>query len=140
MINNLLTNSLSGYKGLKYIDVEKIKLLTKHFYYIQLDYSFEELGIRFFYYRLAYSLLVASDYYATSEFMNQKEMDILGDFLSIQDFQKEYNQNNLLKSIRNYEKNKYQGQYKNFSDITEINDLRSELFLDAEKSLQKKFR
>lgn len=137
LINNLLTNSLSGYKGLKYIDVEKIKLLTKHFYYIQLDYSFEELGIRFFYYRLAYSLLVASDYYATSEFMNQKEMDILGDFLSIQDFQKEYNQNNLLKSIRNYEKNKYQGQYKNFSDITEINDLRSELFLDAEKSLQK---
>lgn len=137
LINNLLTNSLSGYKGLKYIDVEKIKLLTKHFYYIQLDYSFEELGIRFFYYRLAYSLLVASDYYATSEFMNQKEMDILGDFLSIQDFQKEYNQNNLLKSIRNYEKNKYQGQYKNFSDITEINDLRSELFLDARKSLQK---
>lgn len=40
LINNLLTNSLSGYKGLKYIDVEKIKLLTKHFYYIQLELFF----------------------------------------------------------------------------------------------------
>lgn len=141
LINNLLINSLNGYKGLKYIDKDKLDSLVRYLYYTQHDdqskYSFEELGIHFFYYRLAYSLLVASDYYATSEFMNQKEMDILGDFLSIQDFQKEYNQNNLLKSIRNYEKNKYQGQNKNFSDITEINDLRSELFLDAEKSLQK---
>lgn len=141
LINNLLINSLNGYKGLKYIDKDKLDSLVRYLYYTQHDdqskYSFEELGIHFFYYRLAYSLLVASDYYATSEFMNQKEMDILGDFLSIQDFQKEYNQNNLLKSIRNYEKNKYQGQYKNFSDITEINDLRSELFLDAEESLQK---
>jgi len=108
LINNLLINSLNGYKGLKYIDKDKLDSLVRYLYYTQHDdqskYSFEELGIHFFYYRLAYSLLVASDYYATSEFMNQKEMDILGDFLSIQDFQKEYNQNNLLKSIRNYEK------------------------------------
>ena len=134
-IKNLLSNPLNGYSGLKYIDDMKILLLANHLYDDQPKYSFEESAVHYFYYRLSYSLLVASDYYATSEFMNGHDYNIIGDVLSIQDFQKDYDNCNLMKSIREYEKNDYQGTIKHLDDITEMNHLRSELFLDAERSL-----
>lgn len=139
LIKNLLSNPLNGYSGLKYMnekrDIEALKKLVIHLYDDHLEYSFEELAIHYFYYRLAYSLLVASDYYATSEFMNSHDYDIIGGKLSIQDYQEEYNTSKLIKSIRDYEKKSYQGVNKHFDGISEMNDLRSELFLDAEKNL-----
>lgn len=135
LIENLLSNPLNGYNGLRHINKKIILLLVSHLYDDQPKYSFEELAIHFFYYRLAYSLLVASDYYATSEFMKGHDYDIIGGKLSIQDYREEYNTSKLLKSIRDYEKDSYQGVTKHFNDISKINDLRSELFLDAEKNL-----
>lgn len=135
LIENLLTHPLGGYKGLFYIDNKKLQLLIRHFNLNDKKYSSEQLCFKYFYYRLAYSLLVTSDYYATSEFINQKEFNIFGENLSIQDFQREYNQSQLLKCIRNYEVNKYQHAHKDFEQVTDINELRNELFLDAEKSL-----
>ncbi len=135
LIQNLHMNPIKGYKGLRCLDDRKLTLLIRNLNRKDRKYTREEHSYKYFYYRLAYSLLVASDYYATSEFMNQKEFDIIGSPLTIQAFQQAYNQTPLMKSIRNYEKNKYQGNRKNFNKITEMNDLRNELFLDAEKSL-----
>lgn len=135
LIANLRIKPIQGYKRLIYLDDRKLSLLIRHFYHKKNQDSSYEYSLKYFYYRLAYSLLVVSDYYATSEFMNQNEFDIIGKKISIQDFQQEYNQSKLLKSIRNYEKEKYQGVHKNFNNITNINDLRNELFLDAETNL-----
>lgn len=139
LIRNLQTNNLHGYKGLLYINERNFTLLLRNIGRKEKDESIDIYNFKYFYYRLAYSLLVTSDYYATSEFMNQKEFDIISHVFTIQDFQKEYNQSQLLNNVRNYEKIKYQGKDKNFENITEINDLRSELFLDAEKCLLEHF-
>lgn len=135
LIENLLMQPLGGYKGLFCINNKKLKLLISNFYKVGKKYSSEEVSFKYFYYRLAYSLLVASDYYATSEFLNEKGFNILGDNLSIQDFQREYNQNQLLKNIRDYEVNSYQYDKKDFEKVTDINILRNEIFLDAEREL-----
>ena len=135
LIENLLLYPLDGYFGFLCINVRKIQLLNRHMYKGTHKYTQEQSCIKYFYYRLAYSLLVASDYYATSEFMNGHDYDIIGGNLSIQDFQKEYNTSKRLRSIREYENNSYQGVNKHFDDISEMNDLRNELFLDAEKNL-----
>lgn len=139
LIQNLQSNPLYGYKGLLYINERNLKLLLRNISKKEKNESIDIYNFKYFYYRLIYSLLVTSDYYATSEFMNQKKFDIVSHVFTIQDFQKEYNQSKLLKNIRNYEKVKYQGRSKNFGNITEINDLRSELFLDAEKCLFEHF-
>lgn len=135
LIKNLLSDPLNGYKGLFFIDIHKIQLLIRNMHKGAHKCTQEQSCLKYFYYRLAYSLLVASDYYATSEYMNGHNYDIKGDTLSIQEFQDEYSHSDLLKSIRDYEKKSYQGTTKHFEDISDINGLRSELFLDAERSL-----
>lgn len=55
--------------------------------------------------RLLYSLLVAADYYATSEFMNGYENNDYGNVNNIDNIINEYENNDVQKSIRNYEKN-----------------------------------
>ncbi len=135
LIKNLLSYPLDGYKGLFFINMHKIQLLIRNMHKGAHKCTQEQSCMKYFYYRLAYSLLVASDYYATSEYMNGHEYDIIGDTLSIQEFYDEYSHSNLLKSIREYEKKGYQGTRKHFEDISDINDLRSELFLDAERGL-----
>lgn len=135
LIDSLKSNPIKGYKGLFYIDNKKLENIRRKLIRSKIKYTHYEYSYKFFYYRLCYSLLVASDYYATSEFMNGKEFDIIGQTLSIQDMKQEYDQSRLMKSIRGYERDKYQDSRKDFDDITNINELRNELFLDAEKEL-----
>lgn len=137
LIDNLCENPLKGYKGILFIDDKKMKLMQRNLYKGVHKCSQEQSCFKFFYYRLAYSLLVASDYYATNEFGNKKRLNIIGDSLSIDQFRNEYNQSKLVKSIRDYEQKKYQTEKKHFEDIEDINDLRSEMFLDAERNLLK---
>ena len=75
--------------------------------------------------RLIYSLLVAADYYSTTEYMESNKTEFL-DF-RIEDFKKVYFESDLMNSIREKEKNE---SYKNSNDI---NDLRTEVFLEVEK-------
>ncbi len=135
IIKNLLSYPLDGYKGLFFVNEHKIQLLIRNIYKGIHKGTREQNCLKYFYYRLAYSLLVASDYYATSEYMSGHDYDIIGNSFSIQEFQNEYNCSNLLKSIRDYEKKSYQGNTKCFDDVLDINILRSEMFLDAENSL-----
>ena len=57
--------------------------------------------------RFLYSLLVASDYYATSEFMNGVKITEFGEIESIDCIYKEYTNGKVQKSIENYKYNIY---------------------------------
>ena len=94
--------------------------------------------------RLLYSMLVAADYYATSEYMTGWEQNIFGNINNVDEIIAEYEHGAIQKSIREYEKNTYPLEEKSLKNIgrdTEIggikgiNILRTEIFLDSEKAL-----
>lgn len=88
------------------------------------------------YTKLLYSLLVACDFYATSEFMNDVELKEFGEISDISEFYSIYKDSTIYKSIRTYEKNEYKKE-KDLYNEKNINVLRSEMFLEAEKELEK---
>lgn len=92
------------------------------------------LVYRYIYERLMLSILFACDFYATSEFMDGIEIKDIGVINDIGGFYEIYKQGDIYKSVRDYEKEDYKKQ-KDFSNIIDINILRDELFLDAEKKL-----
>lgn len=84
--------------------------------------------------RLMYSMLVASDYYATTEYMNELEIQDLGNIKYFDEIYGSYKNGDIYKAINNYRNNRV--------DVKEvgkegINILRSELFIDAEDELNK---
>lgn len=87
------------------------------------------------YIRLVYSLLIASDYYATSEFKSGAEIYELGNFENIDEMVREYNQTSVMQSIRKYEQEYFPNTDEKLEKETDINVLRSELFLESEKVL-----
>ncbi len=90
--------------------------------------------INYIYVRLMSSLLLASDYYATCQFMNNKEVLTRGTIDDINIFYDEFKGTDVYKWIRKYEREDY-GKTTDFSNVDNINILRNELFLDAERSL-----
>jgi CRISPR-associated endonuclease/helicase Cas3 len=90
----------------------------------------------YIYEKLLFSLLVASDFYSTTEFMNEVELEEFGDIEGIEEFYDIYKETKIYKTIRKYE----QKEYKEKNDLAyekNINILRTEMFLDAEKELEK---
>lgn len=82
--------------------------------------------------KLLFSLLVSSDYYATSEYMADlitTDFGLLSD-PQIESLSKEFESFNVVRSIRLFEK----GELK-FKD-NDINKLRTEMFLESEKHLK----
>lgn len=90
--------------------------------------------IYYIYIRFISSLLLASDYYATSEFMNDKRNISNGNIQDINIFYDEFKNTDIYRWIREYEIEKYEKTNK-LENINDINILRNELFLDAERSL-----
>jgi len=95
--------------------------------------------------RLLYSLLVAADYYATSEFMNGYENNDYGNVNNIDNIINEYENNDVQKSIRNYEKNIKRLDEEQLAKVNKdtvignikgINVLRTEMFLETEYNLK----
>ena len=95
-----------------------------------------EKGITLYaYIRLLYSFLVASDYYATTEFKTQKEMKQFGNLNEIEKWIAVYEDTEVMKSVRAYQKEQYP---KPLHEIKKehINDLRTEILTDAEHTLK----
>lgn len=90
----------------------------------------EQLGF-YIYLRMAYSTLVTSDYYATAEYMSGLEMKIFGNLQHEKKLAECYEQSSLVRKIRSYE-----AERKKHQIYQDINQLRSELFLDAERCWQ----
>lgn len=138
LLDNLKKKPMAGYRGLRYTKDHTIaKTLCLGIYKGKKKFTREESILKYFYYRLVYSLLVASDYHATSEYMNNIKKSDLGEALSIDVFKKSYEKSEILKSIRKYENEKYEINQKHLDSVREMNDLRSQLFLDAERELKK---
>lgn len=89
------------------------------------------------YSRILYSLLVASDYYATSEFMNGVEIKEFGNIADYKGIVNQFARTEVMKSIREHEKASYPMSSEQLEMETNINCLRTELFLDAERELKK---
>lgn len=87
--------------------------------------------------RLQFSLLTAADYYATSEFMSGIEVTDFGKFGDIQQLIRQYEDGEVQKKIRNYQRENYPMEPEKLQQVSEINILRTELFSEAEENLKR---
>ena len=88
------------------------------------------------YIRWLYSLLVASDYYATSEFMNEADFSENTDLNDIDKWDSVYENTDLLKNIRQYQQERYPISNEELNTVTDINILRSEIFCEVEEKIK----
>lgn len=137
LITNLREKHLPGYKGLMYLTKGVFEKQLKRLYRGTNRLSREQSITKFFYYRLVYSLLVACDYHATTEFMQKMLNKDIGHTFHIKEFQQAYQQTSIMQSICQYKIHKYHGEEKHLDNVHDINELRSEMFLDAEIELKK---
>ena len=86
----------------------------------------------YIYAKLLYSSLVSCDYYSTSQYMSDSKMNSFGSTEDPAGYDKIFEETELTKIIRKYEKDSY-GKRDDFSDEKNINAMRSEMFLDAER-------
>lgn len=82
--------------------------------------------------KLLYSAIVCCDFYATYKYFEEDEVNFKY-INNIDDIFQIYKNNEIYKDIQKYKKNK------NFFGENNINSLRSELFIEAENNLLKKF-
>ena len=80
--------------------------------------------------RMIFSLLIASDYYSTNEFMQEIKYKNFGNMGNTDVIKMEYENSEIIKSIRNKEKN-------GIPNDEDINNFRTKIFLEAEKNLEK---
>ena len=80
--------------------------------------------------KMMFSLLIASDYYSTNEFMQEIKYKNFGNMGNTDIIKKEYENSEIIKSIRNKEKN-------GIANDKDINNFRTKIFLEAEKNLEK---
>lgn len=89
------------------------------------------------YMRLLYSILTTSDYYATAEYKQGLSMEKALNYEEQGQFLKWYENTDLIKGIRKYQKENYKKEAIKETEKN-INRLRSELFLDTEEAWKKK--
>lgn len=100
------------------------------------EFSRKQNILIYTYVRLMYSLLIAADFYATSEFMSGKGIVQVGSLDEIEKWIHIYEKTDVMQSIRKYERESY--PQKEWIMEKEINNLRTELFLDVEQSWKQK--
>lgn len=91
----------------------------------------------YIYTKLMYSLLVACDFYATSDYMEQEEVNDIGNLTDPETWKQAYEKNPTYEAICQYEKQTKQ-QSVNLNEVTNINVLRSKIFLEAIGNLKQK--
>lgn len=89
----------------------------------------------YLYTKLLYSLLVAADFYATSEYISGVKMQDMGEIEDISEFYEIFENTEINRSIREYQKNTYPMEEDKLQKIEDINVLRKEIFLDTEKNM-----
>lgn len=134
------------YKTIKILQTEYEKVFKKSF---QFDIScFDYMALRFieeprtkkqdiwlyFYEKLLYSLLVAADYYATSEYISGVKITDFGELDELNNLCKVFQNTKINQSIREYENTLYPMESKTLQEIRDINVLRKEIFLETEKN------
>jgi len=116
--------------------LEKYKKLLENIRKVQTA----QQGIRLYFYgKLAYSMLVASDYYATSEFMSGIKTEEAYGINHLACFEEVLRQTEINQFIRSYESTAYPMNTEQLKQNKQINVLRNEIFLDAERQLIKEW-
>ncbi|MDD2980687.1 MAG: CRISPR-associated helicase Cas3' [Hespellia sp.] len=95
----------------------------------------ECIGI-YIYVKMLYSVLVSSDFYATSEFMSGTQITQLGDIDDISQWMKIYEDTKLMQTIRKYQREEYPKSKEALRVSRDINQLRTEMLIDAELVLK----
>lgn len=90
----------------------------------------------YIYIRFMFGLLVSSDFYATSHYQNNKEVDNFGVIDNVNKYFDIFKDTDIYKSI-NYYKGYLNGDNKNPFDELDINELRSKIFIESEENLIK---
>ncbi len=126
-------NNIDFYKREYKMGIKKFKGIVK---FLKGEKDLESAINTYIYVKLVFSLLVASDFYATSEFMSGTKLENFGEIHGIDEFYNKYKETEVYNSIRSYENNKYE-KSKDLLKERNINVLRTEMFLDAEKELIK---
>ena len=119
--------------------VDDIFKMEEYFFYDEDNYERRDL-YRYIYGRMLYSLLVASDYYATGEFENGAEFKQDGDIDDISKWKEVYESTSLMKSIRAYQQNNFPQDEQKLQEVRDINVLRSEIFCEAEAVLNDEYK
>lgn len=120
------------------LNEEKIKDIVRGIRRAKENEHRKEENIAWYVYgKLMYSLLVASDYYATTEFMTGMKVTQLGDLDEIDKWINIYENTELMKKIRGYQKEGYPKESELLDKERNINVLRTEMLLDAETVLKK---
>lgn len=133
LVVSIEKNELPGGFQLRYLNSENLGRNIGQ-YEKACDSTTQKEDICFYFYcRFLYSILVACDFYATTDYVNKLEVQEFGK-AEYGTFQELYEKTERVKGIRSYEKEKY--ATKSWINTEEINDLRCEMFLDAEKNLQ----
>lgn len=91
-------------------------------------------GEAYIYTKLIYSLLVACDFYATSDYMEQEKIEDVGNLTDIEKWKKAYESSDTYKAISRYKSERERTSI-NLQQVTNINVLRSEMFLEAMENL-----
>lgn len=106
-----------------------IERVRTKFYTITGSSDYRQMTIYVYsYVRFLYSLLVASDYYATTEYKNNFELRDYGNIDEIDEINNVYEKTDRIEGIRSFDKNA-------FDDGKNINVLRNSMFLEAEENL-----
>lgn len=106
--------------------VKKNQICFKHFK----ENNNVEIAL-YAYIRLLYSLLISSDYYATSEYENHIKMKDYGSRCNMSEMNEVYEQSELVKTIRAFNPADYE------DDGQDINILRKCMFYEAEDNLMR---
>lgn len=123
-----------GFSQLRYFyEIPIAKSINQYFMCRKAFGRTENDIVHYFFIRLEYSILVACDYYATTEFNSGFEMDCFGK-ADASKFREIYERSHLMESIRKYGKESY--PRKKWDGREKINILRNELFLEAEENLK----
>lgn len=117
------------------INYDNLDKILRSYEKIKRKNSQQETFTEYFYYRFLYSLLVSCDYYATSEVCSGIVKTGFGSFHNIQDYKEVYSKTDLIRSIREFEQKKSAAEDCEIQTITDINELRSCMFLETEKEL-----
>jgi CRISPR-associated endonuclease/helicase Cas3 len=137
LLKGLFCDNADWYNGPKFL-TDKMLDKTIHIFKKQKENKTRTKNItEYFYIRFVYSVLVACDYYATTDFKNDIHKRDFGTFNDIDKFKKAYESSDVLKSIRKYENEAKNKNEDYFEKIDDINILRDELFIESEKEFEK---
>lgn len=133
----LKTGACQAYKKSFTLNQKKIKNVSDRFVEKMDDTSREDCIAIYAYIRVLYSVLLASDYYATAEFMKGKPINQDGSLHDIDRWLDIYEEMELVKKIRIYQKTDYPQDVNVLKNTKNINVLRTEILSDAESVLKK---